>query len=110
MTVLGFESECVVITSGVSQGSHLKPILFIIFINDFPDCLVFVSCYIHADDVKFYTKIVDLGDYNFQEDLQRIEGRALENYLRLNLSKCCTMTSPGLEIPFSRTILCSIRN
>ena len=40
-------------TSGVSQGSILGPILFIIYINDLPDC-VSSSCKIFADDTKFY--------------------------------------------------------
>ena len=41
------------VTSGVHQGSILGPIVFIIYINDLPDC-VSCTCIVFADDTKLY--------------------------------------------------------
>ena len=41
-------------TSGVSQGSILGPILSIIYINDLPHCASSSTCNIFADDSKLH--------------------------------------------------------
>ena len=41
------------VVSGIPQGSILGPLLFIIFINDLPDCVQSI-CKIFADDTKVY--------------------------------------------------------
>lgn len=45
------------ITSGVPQGSVLGPTLFLLFINDLPQCLENVKCFLFADDAKIYNVI-----------------------------------------------------
>jgi len=48
------------VTSGVSQGSVLGPLLFLLFINDLADELGnFLTVQLFADDVKIYTVIID---------------------------------------------------
>ena len=51
VNVRGAFSEWSAVTSGVPQGSVLGPILFIIYVNDLPDC---IQSYLNifADDTK----------------------------------------------------------
>ena len=53
------------VTSGVPQGSHLGPVLFILFINDLPTILKHSECKIFADDVKIYRSVESLNDSKF---------------------------------------------
>ena len=47
-------SDTLKVTSGVAQGSHLGPILFNIFINDFPTVMSHSSVLMYTDDVKLF--------------------------------------------------------
>lgn len=40
--------------SGVSQGSHLRPVLFLIFINDIVMIFEGVNILLFTDDLKMY--------------------------------------------------------
>ena len=78
------------VLSGVPQGSVLGAILFILFINDLPDCLVsFSRTAIFADDTKCYNNICSQEDVTYlQHDLQSISNWALRNELSFQPVKC----------------------
>ena len=63
------KSENYSVTSGIPQGSVLGPLLFVLYINDLPDCIKsFVSLF--ADDLKMYAFSKDKN--NNQTDLDQL--------------------------------------
>ena len=73
------------ILSGTPQGSVLGPLLFILFINDLPDCLV-SSVKIFADDLKL---IANLSDKTvIDNDLKSLEDWERKWLLEFNSDKC----------------------
>lgn len=88
----GFGSQFFVPTSGVPQGSNLGPLLFLIFINDLPECIKSKNL-LFADDLKIFGKINSTKDcYDLQNDLESISRWCTKNCLHLNTDKCKTMT------------------
>ena len=67
----------------------MKPVLFLIFINDLPDSIRSV-CRIFADDVKIYRQISDqLSDFlAFQDDLDSISEWSHGWQLAVSHDKC----------------------
>lgn len=86
-------SDPVEATSGVPQGSHLGPILFLIFINDIPSLLKNCFCLMYADDLKLFLSIRTISDcIHLQNDLSKLNAWCVINDLHLNVSKCQSMT------------------
>ena len=53
------------IISGVPQGSNIGPLLFLLYINDFPYCLKYTRANMFADDTNLTTASLN------KEELQR---------------------------------------
>lgn len=75
------------VPSGVPQGSHIGPILFVLFINDVVRCLKGSRCLLYADDLKFFAT-VDSECNPLQPDLDRLANWCNINLLKLNPKKC----------------------
>lgn len=87
--IKGNESDPVVVTSGVPQGSHLGPFLFLLFVNDIADNLKFAKILMYADDIKLYIEINSpLDASKLQRDLDSIVTWSKTNKLNLNINKC----------------------
>ena len=87
--VLNCVSESVSVISGVPQGSHLGPLLFVIFINDLVPRLEHSSIFLYANDVKIFRNIASPRDASLlQLDLIILSQWSTENGLSLNSSKC----------------------
>jgi len=52
-------SKLIYVTSGVPQGSHLGPLLFILFINDLSSIITHSRVLMYADDVKLWLSYND---------------------------------------------------
>ena len=72
------------------QGSILGPLLFIIHINDLPDCLNDDSnIYLYADDAKLFRHISTSQDSLFlQDDINNLSNWTDEWLIKLNINKC----------------------
>ena len=87
----GQASDTVPVLSGVTQGSVLGPVLFLIFINDFPDNIR-SSVRLFADDCVLYRNINSLTDCQIlQDDLNSLAQWETDWQMKFNVAKCHSM-------------------
>lgn len=85
----GTKSDVKEITFGVPQGSVLGPILFLVYMNDLPNCLSYTKAILFADDTTLYASSDDIIHLyaNVNHDLQSLVDWFRANKLSLNPSK-----------------------
>ena len=80
-------SDEVRVTSGVPQGSVLGPLLFLAYVNDIWRNID-SEIRLFADDCIIYRKVANKPDVGkLQTDLDRLGDWAVENDMKINLSK-----------------------
>ncbi|KAI8426450.1 hypothetical protein MSG28_005277 [Choristoneura fumiferana] len=85
----GYMSAYYPTTSGVPQGSHLGPLLFVLFVNDIGDVIKNSKFLLYADDLKLYKEVKNTSDVELlQMDLDSISRWCASNGMVLNVSKC----------------------
>ena len=62
VSINGYNSDSLSITSGVPQDSILGPLLFLLYINDLPNTSKLLSFHLFADDTNLYCSRKNLND------------------------------------------------
>ena len=102
VVVEGAASSWSPVTSGAPQGSILGLMLFLVFINDFPDVIPeSTSTGLYADDTKLYREISTLEDCSqLQEALSCADVWSKDDNINFNPSKCKILTFSRRKTPF----------
>lgn len=84
-----FKSSLKHITTGVPQGSILGPLLFILYINDLPNCSSLCSFTLYADDTSLIYSGIDINSIisDINTDMPNIINWFTCNKLHLNSKK-----------------------
>ena len=82
-------SEAANLTCGVSQGSNLGPLFFLLYINDLPNCLEETQASLFADDINLscHGKSSSEVDNMINTDLGNVRKWLIANKLTLNKEK-----------------------
>ena len=76
------------VTSGIPQGTVLGPLLFLMMINDLPECVTHSSVSIFADDTRVTKVIKDANDIEkLQDDIINVYKWQEQNSLLFNTKK-----------------------
>lgn len=107
--VYGSKSEMFTIPSGVPQGSHLGPLIFVLFINDLCHWIKNDKV-LYADDLKFYRAVSSPIDcLALQSDMDSLMKWCDENGMEVNAKKCQVITFDPKLSPVRNTLLQKIR-
>lgn len=89
VSVSGINSSPKITNIGVPQGSIVGPLLFIIYINDLPNCLNTSDCLLYADDTTIINtdKRLQSLTEKLNNDLERLAAWCSHNKLQINPTK-----------------------
>ena len=88
------------VTSGVPQGSHIGPLLFILFINDITTWLPHGNVLMFADDLKIFMPVTDAdSSAHLQFILTQLYNWCEINRLPPNIDKCSVVTFSRRSVP-----------
>jgi len=88
--IKGYRLNLFPVRSGVLHGSVLGPLLFLNYVNALCS---FSSVYMFADDTMLVTLLESCANSNgFQSDLDNLSERCREWQLKLNASKCTSLS------------------
>lgn len=99
-----YVSEPYCTPSGVSQGSVIGPLFFLIMINDLASVINFAKCLLYADDLKLALEVKCKSDcFKLQSDIDAIHRWSVDNRMFFNPDKCFVMTFDRKRDPFHHT-------
>ena len=105
--IAGWSSRTFDVTSGVPQGSHLGPLLFILFMDDATKVFLSSRFLLYADDLKIFKTIKNVLDASaLQRDLNRFLQWCEVNQLYLNAKKCnvISFTRKRTKVEFNYSV------
>ena len=98
VVVKNAESTLHEVTSGVPHGSVLGPTLFLIYINDLPDCIN-SNISLYADYTLLYAPINnDTHTPLFEVDIDSLHEWSSTNKMPFNTAKCEVIDSTAEEV------------
>lgn len=105
-------SDTKIINIGVPQGSILGPILFLLYINDLPNCLSpEMECLLYADDTTIFTShtSIEVVTEHLNSDLRNLNGWCKKNNLKINPAKTQFMIF-GSRVQYTESITVSVNS